>query len=236
MLGGWPTPLPPTCRSSWSTKQAVLGLADVRERLENLLHQIEREVEILNVDKKIRGRVKRQIEKNQRDFYLNEQVKAIQKELGEGEDGADLEELEKKIVAAKMSAEARKKAESELKKLKLMSPMSAEAAVVRNYIDVLIGLPWSKKTKVKKDLASGRRGAQRRPLWPGAGERPHLGIPCRAAARGQGESPHLVPGRPPGVGKTSLGSPLPKPRGAKYVRMALGGVRDEAEIRGHRRT
>src|SRR5574344_1699369 len=113
-------------------KQAVLGLADVRERLENLLHQIEREVDILNVDKKIRGRVKRQIEKNQRDFYLNEQVKAIQKELGEGEDGADLEGLEKKIKAAKMPAAARKKAEAEFKKLKMMSPMSAEAAVVRN--------------------------------------------------------------------------------------------------------
>ena len=122
-------------------KQAVLSLAGVKERLENLFEQIEREVDILNVDKKIRGRVKRQMEKNQRDFYLNEQVKAIQKELGEGEDGADIDEIEKKIKAAKMPKDALKKAEAELKKLKLMSPMSAEAAVVRNYIDVLAALP-----------------------------------------------------------------------------------------------
>src|SRR5690606_15697836 len=133
-------------------KQAVLSLADVRERLENLFEQLDREVDILNVDKRIRGRVKRQMEKNQRDFYLNEQVKAIQKELGEGEDGADIEEIEKKIKAARMPAEARKKAEAELKKLKLMSPMSAEATVVRNYLDVLVGRPWSKKAKVRHDL------------------------------------------------------------------------------------
>jgi ATP-dependent Lon protease len=125
------------------SKQAVLELSGVKERLENLFEQIEREVDILNVDKKIRGRVKRQMEKNQRDFYLNEQVKAIQKELGEGEDGADIEEIEKKIKSAKMPKEALKKAEGELKKLKLMSPMSAEATVVRNYIDVLTGLPWA---------------------------------------------------------------------------------------------
>lgn len=128
-------------------KQSVLDLSDVQARLENLFEQLDREVDILNVDKKIRGRVKRQMEKNQRDFYLNEQVKAIQKELGEGEDGADLEEIEKKIKLAKMPVEARKKAESELKKLKLMSPMSAEATVVRNYIDVLLSLPWSKKNQ-----------------------------------------------------------------------------------------
>ncbi|MFM7026552.1 MAG: LON peptidase substrate-binding domain-containing protein, partial [Limnohabitans sp.] len=125
-------------------KQAVLDQVLIKDRLENLFAQLEREVDILNVDKRIRGRVKRQMEKNQRDFYLNEQVKAIQKELGEGEDGADIEEIEKKIKTAKMPAEARKKAEAELKKLKLMSPMSAEASVVRNYIDVLVGLPWSK--------------------------------------------------------------------------------------------
>jgi ATP-dependent Lon protease len=135
----------------------VLDLLDVKARLENLFEQLEREVDILNVDKKIRGRVKRQMEKNQRDFYLNEQVKAIQKELGEGEEGADIEEIEKKIKLAKMPKEARKKAEAELKKLKLMSPMSAEATVVRNYIDVLTGLPWSKKTKIKHDLAMPKR-------------------------------------------------------------------------------
>jgi ATP-dependent Lon protease len=135
-------------------KQVVLDLADIKGRLENLFEQIEREVDILNVDKKIRSRVKRQMEKNQRDFYLNEQVKAIQKELGEGEEGADIEEIEKKIKAAKMPKDALKKAEGELKKLKLMSPMSAEATVVRNYIDVLVGLPWAKKTKIKHDLGN----------------------------------------------------------------------------------
>jgi len=134
-------------------KQLVLDLAQIKPRLENLFEQLEREVDILNVDKRIRGRVKRQMEKNQRDFYLNEQVKAIQKELGEGEEGADIEEIEKKIKAAKMPVEAKKKADAELKKLKLMSPMSAEATVVRNYIDVLVNLPWSKKTKIKHDLA-----------------------------------------------------------------------------------
>ena len=134
------------------SKQAVLSLPLVKDRLENLFEQIEREVDILNVDKKIRGRVKRQMEKNQRDFYLNEQVKAIQKELGEGEDGADIEEIEKKIKAAKMPKDALKKAEAELKKLKLMSPMSAEATVVRNYIEVLTGLPWAAKTKIKHNL------------------------------------------------------------------------------------
>ncbi len=130
----------------------MLDLSGVASALENLLEQIEREVDILNVDKRIRGRVKRQMEKNQREYYLNEQVKAIQKELGEGEDGADIEEIEKKIKAAKMPKEARKKADGELKKLKLMSPMSAEATVVRNYIDMLVGLPWAKKTKIKHDL------------------------------------------------------------------------------------
>jgi ATP-dependent Lon protease len=139
------------------SKQAVLELSGVKERLENLFEQIEREVDILNVDKKIRGRVKRQMEKNQRDFYLNEQVKAIQKELGEGEDGADIEEIEKKIKSAKMPKEALKKAEGELKKLKLMSPMSAEATVVRNYIDVLTGLPWASKTKIKHNLTHAEK-------------------------------------------------------------------------------
>ena len=134
-------------------KQSVLDLFPTPKRLEKLLELLEHEVDILQVEKRIRGRVKRQMEKSQREYYLNEQVKAIQKELGDGEEGADLEELEKKIVAAKMSKEARKKAEGELKKLKLMSPMSAEATVVRNYIDTLINLPWAKKTKIKHDLA-----------------------------------------------------------------------------------
>jgi ATP-dependent Lon protease len=133
-------------------KQSVLDLDSVAKRLEKLLELLEHEVDILQVEKRIRGRVKRQMEKSQREYYLNEQVKAIQKELGDGEEGADLEELEKKIKAARMPKEARKKADAELKKLKLMSPMSAEATVVRNYIDTLVGLPWSKKTKIKHDL------------------------------------------------------------------------------------
>jgi ATP-dependent Lon protease len=217
-------------------KQVVLDLADVKARLENLYEQLEREVDILNVDKRIRGRVKRQMEKNQRDFYLNEQVKAIQKELGEGEDGADIEEIEKKIKAAKMPTEARKKAEGELKKLKLMSPMSAEATVVRNYIDVLVGLPWSKKTKIKHDLGNaegvlnedhyGLEKVKDRILE-------YLAVQQRVD---KVKAPILCLVGPPGVGKTSLGQSIAKATGRKYVRMALGGMRDEAEIRGHRRT
>ena len=217
-------------------KQAVLELQKVQERLENLFEQLEREVDILNVDKKIRGRVKKQMEKSQRDFYLNEQVKAIQKELGEGEDGADMEELEKKIQLAKMSQEARKKAEAELKKLKLMSPMSAEASVVRNYIETLTNLPWSKKAKVKKDLVAaedvlnadhfGLEKVKDRILE-------YLAVQQRVD---KVKAPILCLVGPPGVGKTSLGQSIAKATGRKYVRMALGGMRDEAEIRGHRRT
>ena len=217
-------------------KQVILDLSPVKERLENLYEQLEREVDILNVDKKIRGRVKRQMEKNQRDFYLNEQVKAIQKELGEGEEGADIEEIEKKIKAAKMPPEARKKAESELKKLKLMSPMSAEATVVRSYIEVLTGLPWSKKTKIKHDLVNaenvlnedhyGLEKVKDRIVE-------YLAVQQRVDKL---KAPILCLVGPPGVGKTSLGQSIAKATGRKYVRMALGGMRDEAEIRGHRRT
>ncbi len=218
------------------SKQVVLDLDMVNKRLENLFEQLEREVDILNVDKKIRGRVKRQMEKNQRDFYLNEQVKAIQKELGEGEEGADLEEIDKKIKAAKMPVEARKKAEAEFKKLKLMSPMSAEATVVRNYIDALVALPWSKKTKIKHDLALaeavlnedhyGLDKVKDRILE-------YLAVQQRVD---KVKAPILCLVGPPGVGKTSLGQSVAKATGRKYVRMALGGMRDEAEIRGHRRT
>ncbi|GAA6140757.1 endopeptidase La [Hydrogenophaga sp. 5NK40-0174] len=218
------------------SKQVVLDLDPVTKRLENLFEQLEREVDILNVDKKIRGRVKRQMEKNQRDFYLNEQVKAIQKELGEGEEGADIEEIEKKIKAARMPADARKKVEAELKKLKLMSPMSAEATVVRNYIDVLVGLPWRKKTKIKHDLGHaeevlnadhyGLEKVKDRILE-------YLAVQQRVE---KVKAPILCLVGPPGVGKTSLGQSVAKATGRKYVRMALGGMRDEAEIRGHRRT
>jgi ATP-dependent Lon protease len=218
------------------SKQVVLDLDPVNKRLQNLFEQLEREVDILNVDKKIRGRVKRQMEKNQRDFYLNEQVKAIQKELGEGEEGADIEEIEKKIKQAKMPADARKKAEAEFKKLKLMSPMSAEATVVRNYIDALVALPWSKKTKIRHDLAYaeavlnedhyGLEKVKDRILE-------YLAVQQRVD---KVKAPILCLVGPPGVGKTSLGQSVAKATGRKYVRMALGGMRDEAEIRGHRRT
>ncbi|MDP2679796.1 MAG: endopeptidase La [Rhodoferax sp.] len=218
------------------SKQAVLDLANVRDRLENLFAQIDHEVDILNVDKKIRGRVKRQMEKNQRDFYLNEQVKAIQKELGDGEDGADIDEIEKKIKAAKMPRDALKKVQGELKKLKLMSPMSAEATVIRNYIDVLTGLPWAGKTKIKHDLANaesvlnedhyGLDKVKDRILE-------YLAVQQRVD---KVKAPILCLVGPPGVGKTSLGQSIAKATGRKYVRMALGGMRDEAEIRGHRRT
>ncbi len=217
-------------------KQSVLDLFSVGKRLEKLLELLEHEVDILQVEKRIRGRVKRQMEKSQREYYLNEQVKAIQKELGDGEEGADLEELEKKIVAAKMSKEARKKAEGELKKLKLMSPMSAEATVVRNFIDTLVGLPWAKKTKIKHDLANaeavlnedhfGLEKVKDRILE-------YLAVQQRVE---KVKAPILCLVGPPGVGKTSLGQSVARATGRKFVRMALGGMRDEAEIRGHRRT
>lgn len=217
-------------------KQTILTLIPIKDRLAKLLEFIEREVDVLNVDKKIRGRVKRQMEKHQRDHYLNEQVKAIQKELGDGEDGADIEEIEKKIKAAKMPKEALKKAENELKKLRLMSPMSAEATVVRNYIDVLTELPWSNKTKIKHNLAHaedvlnadhfGLEKVKERILE-------YLAVQQRIDKL---KAPILCLVGPPGVGKTSLGQSIAKATGRKYVRMALGGMRDEAEIRGHRRT
>ncbi|MFZ5547541.1 MAG: endopeptidase La [Pseudomonadota bacterium] len=217
-------------------KQSVLDLFDVAKRLEKLLEQLEHEVDILQVEKRIRGRVKRQMEKSQREYYLNEQVKAIQKELGDGEEGADLEDLEKKIKAARMPKEARKKADAELKKLKLMSPMSAEATVVRNYLDTLINLPWSKKTKIKHDLGNaeevlnedhyGLEKVKDRILE-------YLAVQQRVD---KVKAPILCLVGPPGVGKTSLGQSVARATGRKFVRMALGGVRDEAEIRGHRRT
>ena len=217
-------------------KQEMLELRSVKTRLENVLRQLEVEIDILQVEKRIRGRVKRQMEKSQREYYLNEQVKAIQKELGEGEDGADMEELEKKILAAKMPKEAQEKADSELKKLKLMSPMSAEAGVVRTYLETLASMPWKKTTKVNKDLARAQKvldedhyGLEK------VKERviEYLAVQQRAD---KNKSPILCLVGPPGVGKTSLGQSIARATNRKYVRMALGGVRDEAEIRGHRRT
>ncbi|HTY03626.1 MAG TPA: endopeptidase La [Rhodocyclaceae bacterium] len=217
-------------------KQEILELFDVGERLEKLLSQLETELDILQVEKRIRGRVKRQMEKSQREYYLNEQVKAIQKELGEGEEGADLEEMEKKIRDAGMSKEALAKANAEFKKLKLMSPMSAEATVVRNYVDTLVGLPWKKKSRVSKDLNAAEKildkdhyGLEK------VKERivEYLAVQQRVE---KVKAPILCLVGPPGVGKTSLGQSIAKATNRKFVRMALGGVRDEAEIRGHRRT
>jgi ATP-dependent Lon protease len=217
-------------------KQEVLEMETARERIERLLSQLEAEIDILQVEKRIRGRVKRQMEKSQREYYLNEQVKAIQKELGEGEEGADLEELDKKIAAAGMSKEGLAKAQGELKKLRLMSPMSAEATVVRNFIETLIGLPWRKKTRISKDLRAAGKildgdhfGLEK------VKERivEYLAVQQRVD---KVKAPILCLVGPPGVGKTSLGQSIAKATNRKFVRMALGGVRDEAEIRGHRRT
>ena len=217
-------------------KQKMLEINSTSERLEALLSQLETEIDILQVEKRIRGRVKKQMEKSQRDYYLNEQVKAIQKELGEGEEGADIEELEKKIQAAHLPKDARKKVDGELKKLKLMSPMSAEATVVRNYIDTVIGLPWRKKSKVNNSIPNaesvldadhyGLDKVKERILE-------YLAVQQRVD---KVKAPILCLVGPPGVGKTSLGQSIAKATNRKFIRMALGGVRDEAEIRGHRRT
>ena len=217
-------------------KQEVLEMFDVKKRLEHLLSLMETELDILQVEKRIRGRVKKQMEKSQREYYLNEQVKAIQKELGDLEEGADLDEMEKRIKSAHMPKEARQKAESELKKLRLMSPMSAEATVVRNYIETLLGLPWKKKSKISTDLARAEQileedhyGLEK------VKERivEYLAVQQRVE---KVKAPILCLVGPPGVGKTSLGQSVARATNRKFVRMSLGGVRDEAEIRGHRRT
>jgi ATP-dependent Lon protease len=217
-------------------KQRILEMPSLIERLEHLLAQLETEIDILQVEKRIRGRVKRQMEKSQREYYLNEQVKAIQKELGEGEEGADLDELDKKVKAARMPKAARQKAESELKKLKLMSPMSAEATVVRNYIDTLVGLPWRKKSRINNDLSNAQKVLDEDHYGlDKVKERivEYLAVQQRVDRL---KAPILCLVGPPGVGKTSLGQSIARATNRKFVRMALGGVRDEAEIRGHRRT
>ena len=217
-------------------KQQILENFDVPLRLEQLLGLLETEIDILQVEKRIRGRVKRQMEKSQREYYLNEQVKAIQKELGETEDGAEIDELEKKIKAAHLPKEAKAKCDAELKKLKLMSPMSAEATVVRNYIDTVVGLPWKKKSKVSSDLANAEQvlDADHYGLEK-IKERivEYLAVQSRVDKL---KAPILCLVGPPGVGKTSLGQSIAKATNRKFVRMSLGGVRDESEIRGHRRT
>ncbi|MBR7783360.1 endopeptidase La [Undibacterium luofuense] len=217
-------------------KQAILEIFSVSGRLEHLLGQLEGELDILQVEKRIRGRVKRQMEKSQREYYLNEQVKAIQKELGEGDEGADLEELEKKIIAAKMPKEAKDKAQAELKKLKMMSPMSAEATVVRNYIDTLVNLPWKKKSKVNSDLVHAEKVLEDEHYGLEKVKERILEYLAVQQRVDKVKAPILCLVGPPGVGKTSLGQSIARATNRKFVRMALGGVRDEAEIRGHRRT
>ena len=217
-------------------KQEVLEMFDVATRLEKLLSQLEAELDILQVEKRIRGRVKRQMEKSQREYYLNEQVKAIQKELGEGEEGAELDEMEKKLKEAGMPKEAFAKAQAEMKKLKLMSPMSAEAAVVRNYIETLVGLPWKKRSRISKDLGVAEKVLDKDHYGlEKVKERivEYLAVQQRVDKL---KAPILCLVGPPGVGKTSLGQSIARATNRKFVRMSLGGVRDEAEIRGHRRT
>jgi len=220
-----------------SDKQALLEVNSVLERLERVYALIEGEIGVLQVEKRIRGRVKRQMEKTQREYYLNEQMKAIQKELGEGEDGRDeAGEYEEKIKKTKLTKEARDKAMGELKKLRTMSPMSAEATVVRNYLDWILSIPWKKRSKLKKDikLAQGVLDQDHFGLEK-VKERiiEYLAVQVRSAKL---RGPILCLVGPPGVGKTSLGKSIAKATGRNFVRMSLGGVRDEAEIRGHRRT
>ncbi len=218
-------------------KQNILGISDVQKRMEYLLSMIEAEIDLLQIEKRIRGRVKQQMEKSQREYYLNEQMKAIQKELGELDEAPnEIEDLEKKITKAGLSAEAKKKANSELNKLKMMSPMSAEATVVRNYIDALVGCPWKKRSKISKDINEAQKildedhyGLEK------VKERilEYLAVQQRVKKL---KGPILCLVGPPGVGKTSLGQSIARATNRKFTRMALGGVRDEAEIRGHRRT
>ncbi len=218
-------------------KQALLETLDVAERLEKVYGHMQGELSVLQVEKKIKSRVKTQMEKTQREYYLNEQMKAIQKELGDGEDGGnELAELEARIKGTKLSKEAREKADAELKKLKSMSPMSAEATVVRNYLDWLLGVPWGVESRVKKDLAAAQKvldgdhyGLDK------VKERivEYLAVQARSAKL---KGPILCLVGPPGVGKTSLGRSVAKATGREFIRISLGGVRDESEIRGHRRT
>lgn len=218
-------------------KQKVLEIQDVTERLEYLMALMEGEIDLLQVEKKIRSRVKKQMEKSQREYYLNEQMKAIQKELGELDDVPDeFEALKKRIEESGMSNDATEKANAELAKLKMMSPMSAEATVVRSYIDTLINVPWKKRSKVKKDLAGAQKILDSDHHGLGKVKERIIEYLAVQQRTNKLKGPILCLVGPPGVGKTSLGQSIARSTGRKYVRMALGGVRDEAEIRGHRRT
>src|SRR5688572_18065450 len=217
-------------------KQEVLEVTTLSERLERVYTLMESEISVLQVEKKIRSRVKRQMEKTQREYYLNEQMKAIQKELGDGDERDDIQEFEEKIENTKLSKEARDKAQAELKKLKQMSPMSAEATVVRNYLDWLLSIPWGVRGKVKKDLIEAQAVLDKEHFGlEKVKERivEYLAVQNRTNKL---KGPILCLVGPPGVGKTSLGKSIANATGREFVRMSLGGVRDEAEIRGHRRT
>ena len=220
-----------------SEKQKVLEMLDIKARLENVIGLIDIEIDMMEVEQKVRGRVKDQMEKSQKEYYLNEQMKAIQKELGDMDNAAnEFEELEEKIKKSGMPKEVAKKANAELKKLQMMSPMSAEATVVRNYLDALVDAPWKNKTKAKVKLDKAEKilnedhyGLKR------VKERitEYLAVQTRTKKL---KGPILCLVGPPGVGKTSLGASIARATGRKFIRMSLGGVRDEAEIRGHRRT
>ncbi|MBB3951202.1 endopeptidase La [Aureimonas jatrophae] len=218
-------------------KQEMLGIISVRERLEKALGFMEAEISVLQVEKRIRSRVKRQMEKTQREYYLNEQMKAIQKELGDGEEGRDeVAEIEERIKKTKLSKEAKEKASAELKKLKQMSPMSAEATVVRNYLDWLLGLPWGKASKVRIDLKKAEAILDEEHYGLDKVKERIVEYLAVQSRQNKLKGPILCLVGPPGVGKTSLAKSIARATGREYVRMALGGVRDEAEIRGHRRT
>ena len=218
-------------------KQQLLELSSVSERLERIYALMEGEIGVLQVEKRIRTRVKRQMEKTQREYYLNEQMKAIQKELGEGEDGKDeLTELEKKLKKIKLSKEAREKVDAEMKKLRSMSPMSAESSVVRNYLDWIVSIPWNKKTKVKKDIHEAKIVLDRDHYGLEKVKERILEYLAVQQRMDKVRGPILCLVGPPGVGKTSLGKSMATATGRNFVRISLGGVRDEAEIRGHRRT
>jgi ATP-dependent Lon protease len=218
-------------------KQQILEMTDLRERLEHLMGLMESEIDLLQVEKRIRGRVKRQMEKSQREYYLNEQMKAIQKELGDMEDVPnEMEELEKKIETAGMSKEAKTKAKGELNKLKMMSPMSAEATVVRNYLDWLLSVPWKKRSKVRRDLARAEQVLEEDHYGLEKVKERILEYLAVQQRMKKMKGPILCLVGPPGVGKTSVGKSIARATNRKFIRMALGGVRDEAEIRGHRRT
>lgn len=218
-------------------KQRILEIFDIRERIDHLMALMEGEIDLLQVEKRIRGRVKKQMEKSQREYYLNEQMKAIQKELGDLEEGGnELEDFEKRIESSGMTKEAKEKARSELNKLKMMSPMSAEATVVRSYLDWMVNLPWRKKSKVRNDLSKAKEILDQDHYGLEEVKERILEYLAVQARVNKIRGPVLCLVGPPGVGKTSLGQSIAKATNRKFVRMALGGVRDEAEIRGHRRT